>query len=91
MSRRLDSAILLLERLRPTDWQRTLAWAAAIGVSGALATLGFREALVLLERLFYGTGVFFGLSACAIHIYEIARLAMGGEIHRPEIATEIHQ
>ncbi|MFI8747057.1 TRAP transporter small permease [Pseudomonas sp. NPDC077186] len=41
--------------------------------------------------LFYGTGVFFGLSACAIHIYEIARLAMGGEIHRPEIATEIHQ
>lgn len=56
MSRRLDSAILLLERLRPTDWQRTLAWAAVIGVSGALATLGFREALVLLERLLYGTG-----------------------------------
>jgi len=56
MSKRLASAVLLVERLRPTDWQRTLAWAAVIGVTGALATLGFREALVRLEVLFYGTG-----------------------------------
>jgi TRAP-type C4-dicarboxylate transport system permease small subunit len=40
--------------------------------------------------LFYGAGVFFGLSACVIHLYEIARLALGGEIHLPDLATESH-
>lgn len=55
MRKFFEPALLLLIRLRPTDWQRTLAWAAVVGVSGALATLGFRACLVQLERLLYGT------------------------------------
>jgi chloride channel protein, CIC family len=54
MHKPLESALLLLERLRPTEWQRTLAWAACVGVTGALATLGFRAALTLTEHLLYG-------------------------------------
>lgn len=41
--------------------------------------------------LFYGSGVFFGISACLIHLYEIARLALGGEIPRPDLSVELHQ
>ncbi|EZH80055.1 TRAP-type C4-dicarboxylate transport system, small permease component [Ectopseudomonas composti] len=41
--------------------------------------------------LFYGSGVFFGISACLIHLYEIARLALGGEIPRPDLSAELHQ
>jgi CIC family chloride channel protein len=53
--RPIETALLAAQRLRPTDWQRTLAWAAVIGATGALATLGFREALVAVEHLLYGT------------------------------------
>ena len=52
----LELAVLLLQRLRPTDWQRTLASAALIGVTGGLATLAFREMLVLTEAWLYGIG-----------------------------------
>jgi chloride channel protein, CIC family len=52
----IDVAVLLLERFRPGDWQRTLAWAAVVGVTGALATLGFRAALTQIETVLYGTG-----------------------------------
>jgi CIC family chloride channel protein len=55
MRKSVESSLLLLERLRPSDWQRTLAWAACIGVSGALATLAFREVLAGLEYLLYGS------------------------------------
>lgn len=41
--------------------------------------------------LFYGAGVFFGLSACLIHLYEIVRLAKGGELPRPAPDAELHQ
>lgn len=41
-------------RLRPTEWQKTLALAAVIGVLGALATIGFRACLALLERALFG-------------------------------------
>lgn len=41
--------------------------------------------------LFYGSGVFFGVSACAIHLYELVRLAGGGDIHRPDLSAEVHQ
>ncbi|MGZ5846513.1 MAG: ClcB-like voltage-gated chloride channel protein [Ramlibacter sp.] len=50
----LDSAILVLDKLRPDDWQRTLLWAAVVGVCGALATLAFRQALLGAEHLLYG-------------------------------------
>jgi chloride channel protein, CIC family len=50
-----ESALVVLQRLRPNEWQRTLAWAALVGLTGALATLGFREALVLAEYVLYGT------------------------------------
>ena len=49
-------ALLWLGRFRPGDWQRTLAWAGVVGVTGALATLGFRAALAEIESLLYGTG-----------------------------------
>lgn len=52
----LELAVLLLQRLRPTDWQRTLASAALIGITGGLATLAFRQVLVLSEKWLYGTG-----------------------------------
>lgn len=48
-----DLRLLAVERLRPTDWQRMLLLAGAIGVAGSLATLGFREALQAIERLLY--------------------------------------
>lgn len=56
MRKAIEVAVVLLERLRPGDWQRTLAWAALVGVTGALATLGFRAALAGIETLLYGTG-----------------------------------
>lgn len=40
---------------------------------------------------FYGAGVFFGGSACLIHLYEIARLLRGGEIPRADHSAELHQ
>jgi len=49
-----ESALLLLARLRPTEWQRTLAWAGVVGVAGALATLAFRGVLGALEHVLYG-------------------------------------
>ncbi|HVZ46677.1 MAG TPA: ClcB-like voltage-gated chloride channel protein [Ramlibacter sp.] len=55
MKKPLEFAVVLLERLRPSDWQRTLAWAALVGFTGALATLGFRIALGAVETLLYGT------------------------------------
>lgn len=39
---------------------------------------------------FYGSGVFFGVSACAIHLWEIARLASGVEIEHPDPLKELH-
>lgn len=54
MTKHLDMAFRLLDRLRPSDWQRTLAWAALVGATGALATLAFRQGLVLVEHLLYG-------------------------------------
>ena len=49
-----DLATLALLRLRPSDWQKTLVLAAVIGVFGALATIGFREGILLAERLMFG-------------------------------------
>lgn len=55
MRKPFDLVVVLLDRFRPGEWQRTLAWAALVGVTGALATLGFREALLGAEYLLYGT------------------------------------
>jgi len=44
----------LLDRLRPSDWQRMLMLAAVAGVLGALATIGFREAIFAIERALFG-------------------------------------
>jgi len=55
MKKPIEFAVVLLERLRPTDWQRTLAWAALAGFTGALATLGFRIGLTAIESFLYGT------------------------------------
>jgi CIC family chloride channel protein len=50
----VDLRVLALQRLRASEWQRTLLWAAAIGALGALATIGFREGILLVERLAFG-------------------------------------
>jgi CIC family chloride channel protein len=49
-----DVAVLALLRLRPSEWQKTLAFAAVIGVLGALATIGFRQIVLLAEQLMFG-------------------------------------
>ncbi len=49
-----DVAVLALLRLRPSEWQKTLAFAGVIGVLGALATIGFRQFILLVEQLAYG-------------------------------------
>lgn len=41
--------------------------------------------------LFYGAGVFFGASACVIHVYEMLRLMRGGDVKRQDPMDEIHQ
>ena len=41
--------------------------------------------------IFYGAGVFFGASACVIHVYEALRLSLGGELVLPDPLDEIHQ
>lgn len=41
--------------------------------------------------LFYGAGVFFGASACVIHVCEAWRLIRGGELPRRDPMDEIHQ
>jgi chloride channel protein, CIC family len=55
MKKRLEAALLVAQRLQPSDWQRTLAWSVIVGVTGALATLGFREGLIAIEHLLYRT------------------------------------
>ncbi|NML45274.1 ClcB-like voltage-gated chloride channel protein [Ramlibacter sp. G-1-2-2] len=55
MTKANEVALRVLERLRPGDWQRMLAWAALVGATGALATLGFRASLGWIEHWLYGT------------------------------------
>jgi chloride channel protein, CIC family len=49
-----EAALLVLLRLRPSEWQKTLAYAAVIGVAGALATIGFRAGVLLAEQFMFG-------------------------------------
>jgi chloride channel protein, CIC family len=65
MKKRLEAVLLAAQRLQPTDWQRTLAWSVIVGVTGALATLGFREGLVAIEHLLYRTSGNAGLVEAA--------------------------
>ncbi|MBS1209525.1 MAG: voltage-gated chloride channel protein ClcB [Proteobacteria bacterium] len=46
--------LFLLQRLQPGEQQMMLLLAALVGVSGALATIGFRELLDLLGQLVFG-------------------------------------
>ncbi len=48
-----EFGVLLLARLRPSEWQRVLFSAAVVGIGGALATIGFRELLSAAERLMF--------------------------------------
>ncbi|MDY0748890.1 ClcB-like voltage-gated chloride channel protein [Paucibacter sp. R3-3] len=75
----VDFRLLALRRLRATEWEGTLLWAALIGVLGALATIGFREGLLATERLLYGRSD--GLVQIARGLPEWLRLlapALGG-------------
>lgn len=91
MRKIFEPALLLLIRLRPTDWQRTLAWAAVVGITGALATLGFRACLVGLEQMLYGTD---GLVQAAESLPGWLRLAaptLGGLLAGAVLAWEARQ
>ncbi len=44
----------IVEKLRPSPWQETLAYAAVAGVLGALAALMFRGGVELIHRLLTG-------------------------------------
>jgi len=44
----------IIEKLRPSPWQETLAYAAVAGVLGALAALVFRAGVDLIHRLLTG-------------------------------------
>jgi len=46
--------LLALERLRLLGWQNTLVMAAIVGTLGALCTIGFRELILLAERVVFG-------------------------------------
>jgi len=45
----------VIEKLRPSPWQATLAYAAVAGIMGALASLGFRAGVDLIHYLLTGT------------------------------------
>lgn len=44
----------VLEKLRPSPWQETLALAAIVGIVGALVSIGFRHAVDFLHYLLTG-------------------------------------
>jgi CIC family chloride channel protein len=44
----------VIEKLRPSPWQETLAYAAVVGIAGALVALAFREAVDFLHYLLTG-------------------------------------
>jgi CIC family chloride channel protein len=46
----------IIEKLRPSPWQETLAFAAIAGVFGALAALLFRQGIELIHYVLTGTG-----------------------------------
>jgi CIC family chloride channel protein len=69
-----DVAVLALLRLRPSEWQKTLAFAAVIGVLGALATIGFRQIVLLAEQLMFGHNE--GLVRIALGLQWWERLAV---------------
>ena len=69
-----DVAALALLRLRPSEWQKTLAFAGVIGVLGALATIGFRALILLVERLMFGPNA--GLVSIAQGLVWWQRLAV---------------
>ncbi len=46
----------IVEKLRPSPWQETLAFAAVAGVLGALAALLFRHGIELVHYVLTGTG-----------------------------------
>ena len=53
----------LREWLKPGDLQRTLFWAATIGIVGGLCSAGFRQAVFAVQWLFTGhTGSLVGIS-----------------------------
>jgi CIC family chloride channel protein len=73
--------IRLLDRLRPSDTQSMLLWAAVVGFVGALATIAFREAIAALQWLIVGHRSSFVQMAEALPWYErIALPALGGVV-----------
>ncbi len=76
-----EFGVLLLARLRPSEWQRILVMAAAIGVLGALATIGFRELLWAAERVMFGRADGLVLIASGLSWWQrLASPALGGVV-----------
>ncbi len=71
----------IAERLRPLAWQRPLLAAAAIGMLGALCTIGFREGILLTERLVYGhSGSLVGIASGLPWWQRLLAPAIGGAL-----------
>lgn len=81
MPRPLLLRLIALTRLRPTDGQRTLLWAAVIGCAGALATIAFRSGLGALEHGLYRHGGGLVQIAAALPWWlRLAAPALGGAL-----------
>lgn len=69
----------IIKRLQPLAWQRPLLAAAAIGGLGALCTIGFREGILLIERLAYGhSGSLVGIARSLPWWQRLLAPALGG-------------
>lgn len=55
LMRLLRWRLWIIEKLRPSPWQETLAYAAVVGVLGALAALLFRDGVELIHYVLTGT------------------------------------
>ncbi len=73
--------IRLLDRLQPSETHSMLVWAVVVGFIGAVATMAFREAIALLQRLFVGRASSFVEMAESVPWYgRIVLPVLGGVI-----------
>ncbi|HZX25452.1 MAG TPA: ClcB-like voltage-gated chloride channel protein [Telluria sp.] len=75
---RWTTRLWLLERLVPGEQQRMLGLAAAIGILGGLATVGFRELLAASQNLLYGQHASLVRAAHALPAWERVLIPAAG-------------
>ena len=90
----------VIEKLRPSPWQETLAYAAVAGIMGALAALGFRAGVDFIHLLLTGKNEAIVMSFVDLEWWQrLAVPAVGGlmaglvllfgrRLHRGESSTD---